>query len=867
MLLKRSILRTSSLRSSSYLRTIRYGSSLAPPLIRIQDGTFYQNYPTVDDAAKAHNPPLFPNLNFVLPSKPTSSAAGGKESLQHWAVIGSSGRTQLLDVLRGQYICLPPTARSYPYLLTDEIATKDSRLRFVGNAIQYIGFKGEGSEAIGGTRGAYLSARYESLREETDWSVRQFLRGQTSLNPLEGEENGTIRDEQLLEQVITDLHLGELLDMPVANLSNGQTRRARIAKALLSQPQLLLLDEPFMGLDPATVRSISGLLERLANKASPRLILALRPQDNVPDWITHILLLGNFSRVLFQGAKSDAEKTLNVWRQLTNKDAAQKLDEADQKILSKANVDMEAGYLDRQLLWDLNLIERREGKLSAVTTRGGEPLIEMDGVRVQYGDKAVLGNWKQKVENAVRDGLHWTVRRGQRWVVLGANGSGKTTLLSLITSDHPQAYALPIKVLGRSRLPEAGKPGISIFELQSRLGHSSPEIHAFFPRQLSIREAIESAFAETFLAKPTLDHDRDLDVSAALRFFKAELDPDAAHATKPPEVSAKSLAIFPKIGTLNNKGYVPIDYDVEYADSVRFGELSTAQQRLVLFIRALIHKPDIVILDEPFSNMSASLRDKCIHFLEAGETSGKPTTVTRRMSGKDRWLRGSSDKSNSVRHRGLSDEQALIMISHIKEEIPDSVRYYMRLPSEPGDGGEPLDFRFGLLESDSVMSDPKVWDLAWSPPSRFDKDAHLLRRDQSFDEETKQQDEDVYEWYSIAHNLYYGEGVDMLSFLDERISLTDPDSSHPRGNVAPISIPPTLSHPIPRKITQIYEYVFGIGDEEARADPGVVFKAVNEGWQALHPRTMQNPLFQLLFHINQRIFYQQQKAHQAGNLV
>jgi ABC-type molybdenum transport system ATPase subunit/photorepair protein PhrA len=325
----------------------------------------------------------------------------------------------------------------------------------------------------------------------------------------------------------------------------------------------------------------------------------------------------------------------------------------------------------------------------------------------------------------------------------------------LITSDHPQTYALPIKVFGRSRLPEAGKPGISIFELQSRLGHSSPEIHAFFPRQLSIRQAIESAFAETFLAKPTLDHERDLDVSAALRFFKAELDPDAAVTTqqKPPGVNYRAMDLFPNIGqlkTTKNRDFVPTDYDVEYADSIRFGELSIAQQRLVLFIRALIHKPDIIILDEPFSNMSASLRDKCIHFLEAGEMRGNlKTSVTRHTaSAEPTWLKGSNVKPSEVRHRGLSDDQALIMISHVKEEIPDSVRYYMRLPSDPGDGGEPLDFRFGVLQRGSVMSDPEIWDLAWSPPSAFDKAAKPVRQKKS-SAKNGRHDENIYEWYKL----------------------------------------------------------------------------------------------------------------------
>ena len=215
-------------------------SSTAPPLIRIQNGSFYRKYPGMADEPSSDddNNTLQENFTFVLPSE------AGK-NMPHWAVIGSTGRTELLDIFRGRYICLPPKARSYPYLLTDEITAKDHRLRTVSNAIRYVGFRGEGLEATGGTRGAYLSSRYESLREETDWTVNQYLRGQMSLNPMEGEERGYVHDERLFAQVVSDLHLANLLDMPTANLSNGQTRRARIAKALLIEPELLLLDEPF----------------------------------------------------------------------------------------------------------------------------------------------------------------------------------------------------------------------------------------------------------------------------------------------------------------------------------------------------------------------------------------------------------------------------------------------------------------------------------------------------------------------------------------------------------------------------------------------------------------------------------------------
>ena len=71
-----------------------------------------------------------------------------------------------------------------------------------------------------------------------------------------------------------------------------------------------------MGLDPSTVEFLSPLLGSLCLAESPRIILALRPQDPIPDWITHVVRLANDFRIIYKGLKGrDNIKMLKLERE------------------------------------------------------------------------------------------------------------------------------------------------------------------------------------------------------------------------------------------------------------------------------------------------------------------------------------------------------------------------------------------------------------------------------------------------------------------------------------------------------------------------------------------------------------------------
>jgi ABC-type molybdenum transport system ATPase subunit/photorepair protein PhrA len=660
------------------------------PLVQLKQATIYKDSLAQDNAS-----PLFSDLKFTLPTDG-----------EHWAIISThdASRTDFLNVLNGRYLAAPPESRSYPYLESQNIPPH--------RAISYIGFDAERS-GLGGTavKGQYLSQRYEAHREVDDWSLLDYLEGNTELNALEKPEDHT--DTDLLANVVANLNLEPLLALPVSNLSNGQTRRARIAKALLQKPELLLLDGPFMGLDPMAKEHISAFLKQMAEASNPRIMLSLRLGEPVPSWITHVVILDpkTNSKIRYMGSKGAVWKALGHTR---GKDGF--LQSLRQSITlntarpSRAKEPAE-GIISRDGLPEIHL-----------PLPTGEALVEMQGVKVSYGAKdestkrTVLGNWSESTNGTEKEGLWWNVRRGERWGVFGPNGSGKTTLLSLITSDHPQTYGLPIKLFGRSRIPSPGQLGISIFELQSRMGHSSPEVHTYFPKNLSIRRVLESAWADTPLSKPRLTRQNDIRVDVFLRWFAPELSPTKTSELQTLMVNKeKATRICPAMKRKLERLHI-ISEDLDWADTMTFRDLSFSSQRLLLFLRALVSDPDLIILDEAMSGMDKAVREKCLLFLSHGEKF--EYKYDRWNSSGHKFVNSLQMDNEMVNFGGIQDSQALLTISHSTEDIPGCIRQWICLP-EPSEGkparvGElpgPLE-----LHPDSWNT---IWNLAPLKPSRI----------------------------------------------------------------------------------------------------------------------------------------------------
>jgi hypothetical protein len=141
------------------------------------------------------------------------------------------------QVIRGAHLIEPPGSRTYPFVktLSKFDANGVERSLWPGALFRKVDFRSPSSAF-------YYSERYESFRDQRDPTVRDYLNGRREHNPR--ATAAELHDVPGLQEWSTKMNLIPLLEQSYMNLSNGQSRRAKIAKTLLKAPEVLLLDEP-----------------------------------------------------------------------------------------------------------------------------------------------------------------------------------------------------------------------------------------------------------------------------------------------------------------------------------------------------------------------------------------------------------------------------------------------------------------------------------------------------------------------------------------------------------------------------------------------------------------------------------------------
>ena len=356
---------------------------------------------------------------------------------EHWLIGGKSGsgKTTLAKLISGD---LELTKGQINF----GIDLQDSHSEFV-----YLVSSWEQFADLQGDRNFYYQQRYNKFaKNQTKTVVEELLKFEEefALNISDAEpfleafgfEN--FREQQLIE------------------LSSGEHKKLQLIKALWLQPQVLIVDQLYTGLDVQARKNLNHFFDEISGKTT---LILISNELEFPACITH------FAEIE-QGKLKEVESPKSF---------------SKNGIREKKNLPF---FLKKQ------------------PSETSETLIQMENVSVSYGEKEVLKN------------ISWTVKSGEKWLLQGHNGSGKSTLLSLIAGDHPQAYNNGVQLFGNHR-----GSGESIWEIKEKIGLISPELHWYFDLNANVGQTIASGFFDSMSLYQKLDFEQQQKLEQMLYFF------------------------------------------------------------------------------------------------------------------------------------------------------------------------------------------------------------------------------------------------------------------------------------------------------------------------------------------------------------
>jgi molybdate transport system ATP-binding protein len=383
------------------------------------------------------------------------------------AIVGDngSGKTRLVDILTGKCALMPMNGVKYDFT--------PSKATMVSDNLKYLTFR----DSYGTTEGVYYYQQRWNQNDIEETPLVKDLLAESFCIAEEGLTRKTVFDKFLvrdetpeqeaerlaqeeqdkqemrreLEKVRKHLyeifHLEQLLDKHIILLSSGELRKFQLTKTLLTNPRVLIMDNPFIGLDVNARQQLAEFLTLLTQETNVSVVLVLSKTDDIPDFITHV--------VPVKDLKVGQKMTLQAYLESREPVPARMLSEEKEKAI------LELGVRSEEL------------KVPNST------VIEFRHVNIRYGERTILKD------------LNLTVKEGEHWALNGENGAGKSTLLSIVCADNPQSYANDIVLFGHQR----GK-GESIWDIKRHIGYISPEMHRAYMKDVPAIDIVASGLSD-----------------------------------------------------------------------------------------------------------------------------------------------------------------------------------------------------------------------------------------------------------------------------------------------------------------------------------------------------------------------------------
>ena len=344
------------------------------------------------------------------------------DTAEQIAVVGPNGggKSLFIDILIGKW---PLLMNEVKYNFPSSVSS------LVCDNIKYLAFRDSYGDSDGNY---YYQQRWNSQDLEKTPYVYELL--------------PKIEDENFKELLFNLFEIKAMLNKHIVLLSSGELRKFQLVKVLSGNPKIVILDNPFIGLDEKTRLSLRELLHRLIKFTHLQLILVLPKPEDIPDFITHVFHIENCT--------CGKKIPLSVYLSTITVFKGKALCVEKEKRLMQLPNHTKKSHIDH--------------------------IVCLNKVNIQYGDHVLLKE------------LDWIVKRGEKWALTGENGSGKSTLLSLICADNPQSYACDISLFGQKR-----GTGESIWDIKKRIGFVSPEMHRAYLKNIPAIDIVASGLNDT----------------------------------------------------------------------------------------------------------------------------------------------------------------------------------------------------------------------------------------------------------------------------------------------------------------------------------------------------------------------------------